>query len=233
MVAVILAGGRGSRLLPHTADIPKALVSVGGKPVVGIVLERLKKAGVTTAHLAVHYRAEQIMSALGDGSDFGIEIRYSLEEEPLSTVGPLKLIENLPEQFVVMNADVLTDLNVRDLYEFHGTHNSSLTVATYRANEMIDFGVIETDSEGTVTGFHEKPRYPFLVSMGIYVFSRHLIADIPNGTRYGFDDLMHAMLSRKESVATFPYDGYWLDIGRPADYERAARDFTRGADSDA
>lgn len=225
MVAVILAGGQGTRLLPITNDLPKALLPIGGKPVVRVVLERLKRSGVTTIYMAINHRADQIKAALGDGSETGLEILYSIEQTPLSTVGPLKLIDNLPEQFIVMNADILTDLDVGELSEFHANHDAALTVAIHKGTERIDFGVITTDSDGIVTEFREKPEYEFSVSMGVYVFSRRLLKSIPSGQRYGFDDLMRDMLSRGEKVATYPYDGYWLDIGRPNDYEQAKRDF--------
>jgi len=119
MEAVILAGGKGSRLLPHTAETPKPMVPVGGKPIIEILLSRFRKAGVKKAHLAVNHLADQIVSHLGDGSSLGMRIVYSKEAVPLSTVGPIKLMKDLPETFLVANGDVLTDLNVKDLYDFH------------------------------------------------------------------------------------------------------------------
>jgi NDP-sugar pyrophosphorylase family protein len=227
MEAVILAGGVGSRLLPHTAEIPKPLVPVGGQPIVEILLRQLKKAGVTRAYLAVNHRADQIMAVLGDGSKYGLEIKYSVEDQPLSTVGPLKLLNALPEHFVVANGDVLSDIRVDELYQHHLDRQADLTVATFRRAERIDYGVIRADYEGVVTTFSEKPGYDLTVSMGIYIFSRRVLEIVPEHEPYGFDDLMFDLLEREARIISFPYAGYWLDIGRPADYARAQEDIER------
>jgi NDP-mannose synthase len=227
MEAVILAGGVGSRLLPHTAEIPKPLVPVGGRPIIAILLRQLKKAGVTRVHLAVNYLADQIMAVLGDGSEYGLEIRYSMEAQPLSTVGPLKLISDLPEHFVVANGDILSDIKIDELYQHHLSQSADLTVATYRRVEKIDYGVLSADENGIVTAFSEKPNYDFTVSMGIYVFSRRVLEIVPEHKTYGFDTLMLDLLARKARVVSFPYAGYWLDIGRPADYAKAQEDIAR------
>lgn len=224
MEAVVLAGGQGTRLLPHTSDLPKALVPVAGQPVVKILLGRLKSSGINKIRMAVNHRAEQIISALGDGSEMGLNIEYSVENKPLSTVGPLKLLSDLPEQFIVVNADIITDLDFQKLYDFHLENDANLTVATYRRTEVVDYGVLECDVDGRVSTFQEKPSYHFSVSMGIYVFSRSLLAQIPEGEKYGFDNLMKDLLSRGENVATYSYDGYWMDVGRPSDYEQAQKD---------
>lgn len=224
MEAVVLAGGKGSRLLPHTAEIPKPLVPVGERPIVEILLHQLKKAGVSRVYLAVNHLSELIREALGDGSRFGLELVYSKEEVPLSTVGPLKLIDGLPENFIVANGDILSDLDVRKLYEDHLRTGAAATVATYHRAEKIDFGVLVTDDDNRVTEFFEKPNYSFTVSMGIYVFNRAVLDFVPEGRAYGFDDLILDLLRRGEKVVSYPYDGYWLDIGRPDDYAKAQAD---------
>ncbi|MBU0982652.1 MAG: NTP transferase domain-containing protein [candidate division Zixibacteria bacterium] len=226
MEAVILAGGQGRRLLPHTAEIPKPLVPVGDRPIVEILLGQLKKAGVTRVHMAVNHLADMIESALGDGSRLGLEIRYSHEPAPLSTVAPLKLIPDLPDNFLVINGDILTDLDVGRLYDLHTSKGVALTVATHARSETIDYGVITTGPDNVVRGFAEKPHYDFVVSMGVYVFARRLLTVVPEAVPYGFDDLMAELLKNGEPVLTCPYDGYWLDVGRPADYEQAQRDIT-------
>lgn len=227
MEAVILAGGKGARLQPYTAEIPKPLVTVGDMPIIEMLLRRMKKCGVTKVHLAVNHLAHLIMAVLGDGSRLGMEILYSREETPLSTVGPLKLIKDLPEHFIVANGDILTDLDFRVLFDAHVSSQAILTVATHQRTSKIDYGVMELGSDGTLMGFHEKPEYSFTVSMGIYVFSRGILKLVPAEQKFGFDDLMFTLLERKECVNLFPFDGYWLDIGRPEDYQQANQDIDK------
>lgn len=227
MVAVILAGGQGTRLHPYTTVLPKPLVPIGEQPIIEILLRHLHKCGVTKVVIAVNHLAHLITAVLGDGSRFGLEIEYSLEDSPLSTVGPLRLISNLPENFIVVNGDVLTDIDISALYERHTHSKAMVTVAAARRAEKIDFGVLELADNHRVTGFSEKPAYEFVVSMGVYVFSRKVLAFIPPDKQYGFDTLMHDLLKQGEPVESFVYDGYWLDIGRLSDFERAQQDIER------
>ena len=227
LTAVVLAGGQGSRLMPHTAEIPKPLVPLDGRPIVEYMLDRLHRGGVRRVVMAVNHMADQIETALGDGSRYGLEISYSREERPLSTVAPLKLIEDLPERFIVANADVLTDLDIGHLYQVHVENRAMLTVATYQRTESIDYGVLVTDPDSRVVGFTEKPDYSFVVSMGIYVFSREVLQYVPENKPFGFDDLMFKLLAERLPVWSYPYDGYWLDIGRPSDYFRAQEEIER------
>jgi len=224
MEAVILAGGKGSRLMPHTAEVPKPMVPVGGRPIIEILLSRFRKAGVTKVHLAVNHLAEQIEAHLRDGSKLGLEIVYSKEDQPLSTVGPIRLMRDLPDSFIVANGDVLTDLSVKELFDFHREHGAELTVATCHRHDRIDYGVLDTDDNNTVTGFIEKPSYSFRVSMGIYVFSKSILDVVPQGKPFGFDELVLEMLRQKRRVMSFPYTGYWRDIGRPEDYAQVQED---------
>jgi len=223
MEAVVLAGGKGTRLRPYTNDIPKPLIPLGDKPIIEILLGQLKKGGVTKAHIAVNHLAHMVTAALGGGSAIGLELRYSVEDSPLGTIGPLKLLCDLPEHFLVVNGDILSDINVSELFDFHCRQKGLLTVATHQRTERIDFGVLESDGSGRVTGFTEKPRYDFSVSMGIYVFSRELLKYVPDRKPFGFDELVLALLARGERVFSFPYAGFWLDLGRLDDYENALR----------
>jgi NDP-sugar pyrophosphorylase family protein len=227
LTAVVLAGGKGSRLMPHTAETPKPLVEVAGRPVVEYLLAGLKKAGVRKVIMAVNHLADQIEARLGDGSRYNLDISYSREPKPLSTVGPLTLIPDLPENFLVANGDILTDLDIAALYRAHLERSAELTVATYEGTEKIDYGVLEVDPESKVVAFAEKPDYSFIVSMGIYVFNRSALELAPPNEPYGFDRLMLDMLRLQREVYAYPYDGYWLDVGRPADYERAQADAER------
>lgn len=224
LTAVVLAGGKGTRLKPETDDTPKPLMPVGGQPVVEILLKQMQRTGLKKIYIAVNHLAEQIESTLGDGSKLGLQISYSPEEKPLSTVGPLKLIDNLPEHFIVANADVITDLNFKKLFKHHLESKSDLTIASYQRQSQADYGVLSVDESGRVVGFNEKPLFNFTVSMGIYVFSRKILHYVPTNTAFGFDSLMYELIDKGAVINTFPYDGYWLDIGRHDDYARANED---------
>lgn len=224
MEAVILAGGKGTRLQPYTNETPKPLVPIGNTPIIEILLRTLRRSGVTRVHLAVNHLAHLIMAVLGDGRELGLEINYTAEDQPLSTIGPLTLIKNLPEQFIVANGDIITDLNIAELWESHVRSRALVTVATQRRTEKIDFGVLEANAENQVTGFCEKPEYSFAVSMGLYVFSREVLRYVPAGQPFGFDQLILELLKQNQKVMQYPYSGFWLDIGRPDDYERAQHD---------
>jgi NDP-sugar pyrophosphorylase family protein len=221
MRAVILAGGKGTRLAPYTTTLPKPLVPVGDRSILDIVLQQLKRAGVTRVTLAVSHLAHLIMAYFGDGSRWGLKVDYSLEDKPLSTIAPLKLIKDLPEEFFVMNGDVLTDLDFARLYEHHLAEKADITVSTFERDVLINFGVLQGDSENRVVAFEEKPTYHFSVSMGVYVMSRRLLEIVPDDQFFGFDHLMHACIREKRKAILYPHRGYWLDIGRPTDYAEA------------
>lgn len=226
MRAVILAGGKGTRLRPYTTTIPKPLVPLGDRSILDILLHRLAKCGCERATLTVGHMAELIMAYFGDGAKWGVPLDYSIEDQPLSTIGPLKLIDDLPEHFLVMNGDLLTDLDFADLYETHVESGALGTVAVFEREVKIDFGVLGyDDGSRRLTRFTEKPTERFSVSMGIYAFSREILDLVPKGRPFGFDDLMLASLEGGLDVRVYPYDGYWLDIGRPDDYDRANADF--------
>lgn len=228
MKAVILAGGKGTRLKPYTTIIPKPLVPLGDRAILEILIGGLKKCGVTDLTLCVNHLAELIMAYFGNGKKWGVNMEYSLERESLSTVAPIKLIKDLPENFLVMNGDLLTDLNFKNLYNYHLKSKAIITVATYKRITMIDFGVIDIDKDKNIAvGFKEKPRYKLNVSMGVYVFNKKVLDFVPNGKPFGFDNLMLALLAKGKIIKVYPYDGYWLDIGRPEDYERANKDIKK------
>lgn len=218
---VILAGGKGTRLKPYTIAIPKPLVPVGEKPILELIIEKLKTSGFYNIIITVNHLADLIRAYFGDGSKWGVNISYSLEERPLSTMGPLKLIENLPENFLVMNGDILTDLDLSEFFEYHKNNTGLFTIAAHRRVEKIDYGVLETDSNFNLKGFQEKPYYSFLVSMGIYAVNRDVVDMIPPNEFFGFDHLMHKLLQEGKNPMVFEFEGKWLDIGRPSDYELA------------
>jgi NDP-sugar pyrophosphorylase family protein len=223
--AVILAGGMGSRLRPYSVVLPKPLMPVGAYPILEVVVRQLAFHRFRRITMAVNHQAHLIKAFFGDGSRWGLEIDYSLEPIQLSTIGPLTLIKDLPEQFLLMNGDVLTDLNLREFCDRHVASGRLFTIAAAKRAHVIDYGVLEVDGDSQLCGFHEKPSHNYLVSMGVYVVHRSLTGHVAPQTKYGFDDLMRDMLDRGEPVHVEPYSGYWLDIGRPDDYERAVDEF--------
>jgi NDP-sugar pyrophosphorylase family protein len=223
--ALILAGGLGTRLRPYTVVLPKPLMPIGQYPILEVVVRQLARHGFRQVTMAVNHQADLTKAFFGDGARWGLEIDYSLESMPLGTIGPLKLVKDLPEQFLLMNGDVLTDLNFRELYDAHVSAGRLFTIAAAPRTHVIDYGVLEVDGENRLCRFNEKPAHRYLVSMGVYVVNRSLVERVPPDVKYGFDDLMRDMLARGESVHVEPYGGYWLDIGRPEDYERAIDEF--------
>jgi NDP-mannose synthase len=227
MKAVILAGGRGTRLAPYTTVFPKPLMPISDKPILDIVIQQLRYYGFTEITLAVGYLSELLMAYFGDGSRFGVSIRYSHEDQPLGTAGPLALIDGLDEPFLVMNGDVLTTLDFGDLMRFHRTGNSIATITTYPRSVKIDLGVIEYDDQAFLSRYIEKPTHHYNVSMGIYLFNPQALAFIPHNQRLDLPDLMLKMIAQGETVRCYRCDGYWLDIGRIDDYQVAVQDFER------
>jgi NDP-sugar pyrophosphorylase family protein len=227
MHAVILAGGKGVRLRPYTTRLPKPLVPIGEEhSIMEIVLSQLARCGFDRVTLAIGHLGDLIRSYIGDGSRWGVEIDYSLPEEvPLGTMGPvLQILDRLPEKFLVMNGDVLTDLDYADLMRQHRESDAPLTVATYQRQAQIDYGVLTT-RDGQVVEFTEKPTIDYRVSMGIYACSKPTLAGYPPGLPFGFDELMLDMLARDTPPQEYAFDGYWFDIGRPDDYDRVNAEF--------
>jgi len=228
MKAVILAGGRGTRLKPYSTVIPKPLVPIGNKAILEILIGRLKKFGITDLTVCVNHLAGLIKAYFGNGDKFGVNIEYSVEDEPLGTVAPIKLVKRLPENFFVMNGDLLTDLDFKKFYNNHLENKAFITIATYKRISRIDFGVVDIGkSSGIVKGFKEKPEYELDVSMGVYILNRKVLEIIPQNKKFGFDDLILGMLRRGQTIKVYPYNGYWLDIGRPDDYEKANKDIKK------
>ncbi|MGI5404339.1 nucleotidyltransferase family protein [Streptomyces sp. CA-135486] len=227
MHAVILAGGKGVRLRPYTTALPKPLVPIGDQhAILEIVLRQLATAGFTSATIAIGHLGHIIRAYVGNGSQWGLRVGYSTEESPLGTMGPLlTMLDRLPENFLVMNGDILTDLDYGDVVSQHSASGAPLTVATYARKVAIDFGVLTTES-GRVVGFAEKPSMDYRVSMGVYGLSRDTLAGYTPGLPLGFDELMLDLLQSQNPPHTYDFDGYWLDIGRPDDYDRANAEFT-------
>jgi NDP-sugar pyrophosphorylase family protein len=222
--AVILSGGKGKRLRPYTVVLPKPLMPVGEYPILEVIIRQLALQGFEQITLAVNHQAELIKAFFGDGSKWNIPINYSLEDEPLGTMGPLKLINELPAHFLVMNGDILTDLPFGNFFNDHVSHGSAFTICSHERVEKIDYGVLDTEN-GMLTGFREKPVSTYEVSMGIYMVSRQAADKIPENVPYGFDQLMLQLLKEQLPVRVEKYAGLWLDIGRPDDYLEAIEKF--------
>ncbi|MFF4755814.1 nucleotidyltransferase family protein [Streptomyces sp. NPDC002514] len=227
MHAVILAGGKGVRLRPYTTALPKPLVPIGDQhAILEIVLRQLATAGFTSCTIAIGHLGEIIRAYVGDGRQWGMTVDYATEDSPLGTMGPLLTMrERLPETFLVMNGDVLTDLDFGEVLRTHRGSGAPLTIATYARKVHIDFGVLTTDDR-RVVAFTEKPSMDYRVSMGVYGLSRTTLDGYTPGLPLGFDELVIDLLRAQNPPHAYEFDGYWLDIGRPDDYDRANAEFT-------
>ncbi|GAB3250457.1 nucleotidyltransferase family protein [Kineosporia babensis] len=226
MHAVILAGGQGVRLRPYTTSLPKPLMPIGDRySILEIVLTQLSDQGFTDVTLAIGHLGHLIRSFIGDGSRWGLQVRYLDEDRPMGTMGPvLRLIDELPSEVLVMNGDILTDMNYAQLLTDHRAGGHPLTIATYQREVKIDFGVLEIDSD-QVVAFREKPTHHYRVSMGVYGVSTAALRGYDAGRHFGFDDLVLDLLKQQTPPGSFPFEGFWLDIGRPDDYDQANHEF--------
>jgi NDP-sugar pyrophosphorylase family protein len=222
---VILAGGKGRRLRPYTTVLPKPLMPLGDMPIIEVVLRQLAAFGFDDVTLAVGYLAELMMAYCGDGSRFGLRVRYSKEDEPLGTAGPLALIDGLDDTFLVMNGDVLTSLDLAAMVRQHRASGAVATIATHQRQHKINYGIIESTAERRVTAYIEKPVHHYQVSMGIYVLEPAVLRTIPSNAYLDLPDLVRRLMDAALPVEVYPFDGYWLDIGRHDDYEQAVEEF--------
>lgn len=223
---LLMAGGEGRRLRPLTTNTPKPMLKLGGKPILEHQIEQLVAAGFVHFVIAVNYLGEQIKAHFGDGSRWGAEIEYLQERKPLGTAGALGLLKKKPkEPILVMNGDVLTKVNFSALLDFHATEKGLATVCIKRHEIQVPYGVVELSGH-RLQGFAEKPTHRFLVNAGIYVLSPSVLPLIPKGRAYNMPELLAAVRRRrKDGVACFPVEEYWLDIGGPSEFKRAASDF--------
>ncbi len=222
--AVILAGGKGTRLRPYTVVLPKPLMPIGDYPILEVVVRQLVKNGFGHITMAVNHQAELIRAFFGNGEKWNVTIDYSQETEPLGTMGPLNLIADLPENFLIMNGDILSDIDFAAFHDEHVASGRIFTISSHERLQKVDYGVLEADGSGRLVGFIEKPSNAYLVSMGVYMANRRVLDAIPRSA-YGFDSLMLDLIAREESVAVKTHAGYWLDIGRPDDYMQAIEEF--------
>lgn len=225
MRAVVLAGGKGTRLAPYTTVLPKPLMPIGEVPILEVVLRQLAHHRFNDVSLAVGYLAELLMAYCGDGSKFGLRLDYSRESTPLGTAGPIALVAPPAETFLVMNGDLLTTIDYTQMLAAHRASGAIATVATYEKTVKIDLGVLELSSDQRIVDYIEKPTMRYPVSMGIYLFEPRVLSVIPKGERLDLPDLVKKLMAAKEKVMAYKHEGYWLDIGRPDDYQEAVREF--------
>lgn len=227
MQAVLLAGGKGTRLAPYTTVFPKPLMPLGNVPVLEVIVRQLKSHGFGRIEIATGYLAGLIEAYFGDGSRWDVEIRYHLEREPAGTAGPLFLLRDvLDERFVVMNGDVLTDLDFSSLMQTHRTAGVELTIATCMRDTTLPLGAIMRDSTGMINDYIEKPTYHFECSAGIYAANRSVVDHI---TKLPMDlpTLVQSLIRKNVRLKAFPIEGFWLDIGTPDDYRTAQDEFAQ------
>lgn len=226
MKAVVLAGGKGTRLAPYTYILPKPMMPIGDHAILEVLLGQISRAGIKEVTLAVGHLAGLMESYFKDGSQYDLKIAYAHETKPLGTAGPLALIEGLTDTFLVCNGDILTLLDINQLVNFHKDQKALCTIASHQRTHKINLGVIEHEIDSKwVSGYIEKPSLNFLVSMGMYVFEPGVLDFIPKGEYFDFPTLVNTLLTANEKVACYPYDGYWRDLGNPEDFTEANEDF--------
>jgi NDP-sugar pyrophosphorylase family protein len=228
--AVILAGGKGERLGPYTTVLPKPLLPIGDRAILEVVVRQLQSYGFSDLTFAVGYLAHLIQAVFNNGSEFDVSITYHQEDEPRGTAGALATIDNLDESFLVMNGDVLTTLDYNALIEAHKASGNAMTIASHRRVVKTEYGVLHT-TESAVTNkvvdYEEKPEIPYVVSIGVYVLEPHVIDFVPKDRHFDMPDIVTALIAADERVGTYLFDGFWLDIGRHEDYERAIAEFDK------
>jgi NDP-mannose synthase len=225
MMAVILAGGKGVRLKPFTMVIPKPLLPIGELPIIEVVIRQIAAAGIKRVAMMLGYMAQLFIATFGDGSRWGVNIEYYIEEEPLGTAGSLRMIDKPEGCLFVMNGDILTTLDYRKIVDYHSTRNAWGTIAVTQRKAHIDYGVIIKTKDGFLNEYREKPVLEYDVSMGINVLSSESLSLIPSDGKFDIPQLMTTLISAGKQVLCFDTDCYWQDIGRFEDYEQASADF--------
>jgi len=218
--AVIMAGGQGQRLRPLTDDLPKPMLQVGDRPLMEIIVDQMHAAGVTNLNVAVNHKHEKILEHFGDGANFGVNITYLKEDQPLGTAGSLGMMEPPTETVLVMNGDILTRVDFRAMLSYHRDQNADFTVAVQGYDLEVPYGVIEC-TDTMVESLSEKPVMKFLVNAGIYLLEPSVFSMIPKNTSYDMTTLIQSLLDNNRRVAAFPIREYWLDIGEYSSYVEA------------
>jgi dTDP-glucose pyrophosphorylase/CBS domain-containing protein len=226
--AMVMAGGQGRRLRPLTEDMPKPMLSVGGRPLMEHIIAQLRNTGIQQINIATHYQADKIIDHFGDGGAFGVSIRYVQEESPLGTGGALGLMERPTNSLLVINGDILTDIDFRNMFEFHREHEAELTVAVCRHELQVPYGVVECDGGAKVRQLREKPDLTLFVNAGIYLLEPSVYDLLSPGEHLNMTELINRLLAAGRPVASFPICEYWLDVGQHDHYRQAQEDVRNG-----
>jgi len=227
LIGVIMAGGFGRRLEPLTNDLPKPMLQIGGKPLLELILMKLKSAGISEAYITTHYHSEKIVAYFGDGGSFGLDIKYIEEEQPLGTAGALRLLPALNQPMVVMNGDILTSVDLHAMWLFHQSNAADISVAVREYAHAIPYGVIEMQ-DNRITALEEKPVIRRFINAGIYMINPQVLQHIPQTAPFDMTDLIQLALKNGLTAASFPVIEYWVDIGYQDDYYRAKDDYEEG-----
>lgn len=227
LTAVVMAGGYGMRLRPLTDELPKPMLPIGERPLLELIIDQLRRAGIRRVNLTTHYKRELIVNHFGDGQDFGVEIHYLEEDRPLGTAGALGRLEISPEPLLVINGDILTRVDFRAMLDFHREHQADMTVAVRPYEFRVPYGVVEV-SGVCIGGIKEKPLVQHLINAGIYLLSPRVCEYVPGDQAYDMPNLISRLIAEGRHVVSFPVHEYWLDVGHQDDYSQAQRDFGEG-----
>jgi NDP-sugar pyrophosphorylase family protein len=221
--AVIMAGGKGTRLHPYSALLPKPLMPLGDMPILELLLRQMQRAGITEVLVAVNHLRHLIEAFFGDGRQFGLNIRYISEDKPLGTAGALgNMLEELDETFMVTNGDLLTSMDLAAMARRHRETGADASIGVFQRENKIDFGLIEFDANNRLSAYREKPKTLYYVSMGVYILQREAVRPIIKPNEYlDMPSLLLALRAADHDVRCFHDDGLWLDIGRPDDFAQA------------
>jgi NDP-sugar pyrophosphorylase family protein len=231
MQAVVLAGGQGTRLAPYTTVLPKPLMPIGDFPILEVVIRQLKRWGFDSIVLTISCHFELFQALFQDGKKWGTRIEYSLEPERRGTAGPLKLVRDLEDDFLVINGDILCDLDYGEFLRSHVREGCLMSVAAKSRALKVDYGVLEMSDKGLLSAFTEKPELQYWVGTGVAAMSKAVVGYIPESQPFDMPDLIHELLRRGLPIRCCPINGYWLDIGRPDDYRTAVEQFPSMKDS--
>lgn len=222
--AVIMAGGKGSRLMPLTENTPKPLLRIGDKPIIEYNIDHLKKYGIFNLYLSINYLGEQLENYFEDGSSKGLKIDYIKEDTPLGTIGAVSKITDFENEYVlVMNSDILTDIDYADLFHKMIQEEADMVVSTTTYDVKVPYGILETNGL-EITNLVEKPTYTYHSNAGIYLIKKAHLDLIPKNTHFNATDLMLKLVEQGKKVVHFAIPGYWLDIGKHQDFEKAQED---------
>ncbi len=225
--AVVMAGGHGTRLRPLTEQLPNQILPLGGRPILERIIDQLREAGIRKVNVTTHYKGEQISQHFGDGQEFGVQISYVEEHQPLGTAGGLSQLEPSDEPLLVINGDILTKVDFRAMMDFHVEQQADMSVAVRQHELQVPYGVIETDSE-RIVNITEKPIVRHFINAGIYLLNPGVLQLIPNNDVYDMTDLINRLIADSRRVISFPIREYWMDIGQHADHRQAEEDLREG-----